>query len=294
MNTIKKTLCYYWYLDNDVYEFHDIYKFHVNCIKSWPKIFDEVIFILSVNDTTNTSFIEYWINKFNNAFDFHIKFIVVQNQIYCEGIHFYNIIFKDLQNIDGLVFWGHAKRDFEYDIDNIKTWIGLHHYINSTYHKDIEDKLLYDNCLFGGTLLTSDHSHRSFQIYYNGSFYWFFPKKIYKKYNYIINELIYMYDNYILNKPANEIDLKYDVYCNMYELSEIFPSICSGIDEKYYIQNKIYNNYAIQTNIHTYAYVKPLIYDSRFFDYIFNEEQLYKKEIVDEFKKYLEKNNCYE
>ena len=193
-----KTLIYYFYIDNDEY----IMNFHLSSLKPYIKIFDNYIFILSINNFDDS----YISNKKNhiisslNIYGKDVEFRIVKNDYeYREGIHFYNEIICKLDTYDGLVYWGHNKTDSHIDTEIIKKWIAVSNYINLHNIEDVEQKLMLDDnyCLYGSMPTIENANTNSF--FFNGSFYWLYPKKLLHKFNDRIDRFIAyiknVYDN---------------------------------------------------------------------------------------------------
>ena len=203
-NYIPKQLIYYFTCDT--WEFYEVYKLHLECIKSYGNIFFKYTFILGFNDLNDTEFIEYWkntINEYIDASNKNIEYIIEQNNpLFREGIHYYNYIYKHLNDFDGLLCWGHSKRDFKYPKDNIYKWISFSHYIMSSNIPDVENKLMYDKYLYIGPNLGFNPFNANENYEYLGSFYWMNPKKIYNYYQNEINTFINYIDSYLDNRQA--------------------------------------------------------------------------------------------
>ena len=193
-NYIPKQLVYYFTCDS--YEVYEVYKLHLECIKSYGDIFFKYTFILGFNDTNENELIDHWENIITNYIgnDKNIEYIIVENnKKWREGIHYYNYVYKHLNEFDGLVCWGHSKRDFAYDKNDIYTWISFCHYIMSHDISDIENKLIYDKYLYVGPFEGFQGGNMN-TTFYMGSFYWMNPKKIYHQYTDEISTFIYYMD----------------------------------------------------------------------------------------------------
>lgn len=227
---INKQLIYYFYLDS--YEIYEIYKIHLECILSYGDIFSKYIFILSVDDLDNYELIDFWklviqdYLKKNN-----IEFIIVKNNsTYREGLYWFEFIYKHLNDFDGLICWGHGKRDFQYYQRHIYEWVISSHYIMSKDIKEIERALVEDKYLFSGPYLSINNGNIR-NCMYTGGFYWLYPKKIYNQYKEII-------DTYIL---GNEL------YFDKIKNHLVEPNIITDYDEE--IKYLVETNNLISPNI---------------------------------------------
>ena len=177
---MKKELFYYFYIDSD--EYYEVYKLHLECLKGYINVFNNVNIILSLDNINNTYYIDLWKDRIINYLQYNnvINFIIVQNDPkYREGIHFFNLIFSKLSDFDSLIYWGHGKRDFIYDKNIIYDWICGMHYLNSLNINEIENILTsYNNqyCLHGPFIEYYNMMYNS--LLYSGAMYWIYPKKL--------------------------------------------------------------------------------------------------------------------
>ena len=196
---MKKELFYYFYIDT--YEFYEVYKIHLECLKRYINVFNNVHIILSLKDPYDDSLINTWKEYISSYLSIeHIDYIIVKNNIkFREGEHFYNLIYEHFADFDGLIFWGHGKRDFDYDTDNVYNWICAIHYLSSL-HIDLLENILGSNyneyCVSGP--LIEKYNYSINLLMYEGGMYWIYPKKLlkickqgyddYKMYLYIISK----------------------------------------------------------------------------------------------------------
>lgn len=176
---MKKQLIYYFYFDT--FEFLEVYKLHLDCIKLYNDIFDQYTFIIGVNDINDNELIDHWKNIIKTYINSNkISFIIEKNDpILRDGIVCYKYLISKLKDYDGLVLWGHSKRDLSLDKDLIYNWITMMHYQNWCMNDQIENILTSFNnqyCCHGPFLSYLNGSLN--QLFYMGGMYWLYPKKI--------------------------------------------------------------------------------------------------------------------
>ena len=198
---IPKTIVYYFYIDSD--EFYEVYKLHLECLKVYKDIVNKYIIILAINDLNDNILIDIWKTRIQEYLNSdNIEFHIEQNfPQYREGIYYFKYIISNLQNYDGLVLFGHGKRDFLDNKNNIYEWITSCHYILSHDINYIEEKLIYDKYLFFGPHKSQYLIYPNVTIY-QGAFYWLNPKKIYNTNKESIDRFI-DHINYFLNFVNN-------------------------------------------------------------------------------------------
>ena len=286
---MKKTLFFYVYCDIDVKDIYPIYKIHFECIKTYKHVFDNIIFILGFNenDISNTDFVNDWKTYITNFIDFNkeLTFKVVYNEpLYREGIHFVNEIFINLNTFDGLICWGHGKRDLCYNQEYIQNWVMMLHFQLYSNTDEVEKVLLSDNniCTVGSLSTLTNYN----QIFYTGAFFWWYPKKMLKlhlqKYQSILN-----YFN-IANEFNNLYDYQTDVF-NIWGFGEqvnmIFLPLYSVGQKNIipYMYNYAGNNTMAWKNIPYYC---DFIEDNKdyFYDSFYNDYLKFKSNILNKVK----------
>ena len=268
---MKKELFYYFYIDSD--DYYEVYKLHLECLKDYINVFNKVNIILSLDDINNTYYIDLWKDRITTYLQYNddINFIIVQNDVkYREGIHFYNLIFSQLYKFDSLIFWGHGKRDFYYDKNNIYNWISGMHYLNSLNINEIENILVsYNNqyCVHGPFI--EYYNFMPNNLFYWGAIYWLYPKKILdlfiEQYN-ITNEY-YLNILYFDNNDDIQFDNKI-----MYSIAENWMSAFLLLKNMHHYQTgPIKNIHFLKNNI-SYSYYDPYIHSLDHIKKYFNED----------------------
>lgn len=183
MEHIKKRLIFYFYTFNDFMN-NPAIKIHLKCLKYYSHVFDEALFIISIDDKNNSKLIfdtEIELLKlgFNN-----IQFKIHKNNAYCEAEPFYNEIVSKLKTLDGLTFFGHTKGvtnvlNPSCVIESINAWILGMYYLNLEFIDEVEKSLLYEPYRFYGAFLCDATQSVLKQYLYAGTFYWINCSAIY-------------------------------------------------------------------------------------------------------------------
>lgn len=282
---MKKQLVFYFYIFPEWTEINERFLLHLKCLKSNIAIFNTYKFILSFDDLTNVSFIEFYkkyIVDYLELYNKNVEFVIVQNdKKYREGIHCYNELVSKLNEYDGLVFWGHGKYDLDCDFDLISYWVSFIYFIDLFSNDDIENNLIYgDKCIFGALLNYYDGNKS--HLLYDGSFYWLYPKKIIYKYKDNLEkyqQFIYicsMYDQYKEN------------YNHLYRCGEDwYRHILSISDYAYNSEvplnmHNIYNNYWHITPGYCPYHYKDSIYLHSYSKETFEQFEKYHENIINE------------
>jgi len=256
---MNKTLIYIFYCRNNFFEYDEVFKLHLELLYKNINIFNYYKFILSFDDLNNNDIIEFYINYISTYLQLKDKngFVIVQNSPNNrEGIHFFEQIILNLNEYDGLIFFGHNKTDLGYNKENIYNWIIGAHFINFYDINDIENKLTNDKYIAYGAFPQYWQSNECEQVMakgtymYTGSFYWFYPKKILENNK---DELL-LYIDYLINFLSddfvkdNNIDtnneFKYfaevwlDNICNFYQSCTTLNNIKPKPTFTYYRNDK--------------------------------------------------------
>lgn len=181
-----------FYINNNWKE-HHINKIHFFCLKHYSNRFDEMVFFVSIDDTTNTKEI-YEFEEYIIGLNLcpNISFIVTQNHIFREAKNFYDHIALKLGDLEGLTFFAHNKGITNYDgpyylNEEVEKWITSMYYgclerpDEMTYHLTDARKLAYgtlldiitdgftDDVLFDDSMGLWLGKNRYF---YMGTFFW--------------------------------------------------------------------------------------------------------------------------
>lgn len=173
-----RNLVFYFY-GFDGYKDNRAIKIHFKCLKKYCNVFDNALFIISVNDITNIKLISDIEHDLINCGFNNISFKIHQNDVYCEANVFKEEIVNKLNEYEGITFFGHTKGVSNYTEetkDSMDEWITSMYFFNLEYTKNIEGYLAFDVSLFYGHFLSR---HLDGLFYYNGTFFWINTKKLY-------------------------------------------------------------------------------------------------------------------
>ena len=222
---IKKTLVFYFYTFPQFFGNKAI-RIHLYYINKYSHLFDDAVFVISSDKYDENLVKETKIAILENLHSRNATFKWVENDGLCESMAFKTEILDKLEQIDGLVFFGHTKgvTNFKkYPEESIKLWISGLWYYNLEHIDDVVDKLVYNSCnAFYGAFLHDD-SKRNMQdnfnankTWYCGTFYW-------------INTVQ-------LHNILKERNDPFDTKCGFRHFAEMFPgNICKRDRLKSYL-----------------------------------------------------------
>ena len=121
---MKHRMIYHVYIPNTC-DFPEIYKLHFACIKEYASIFDDTIFVLSIDDIDNRKLIRKYQDIILDAnFKGNLTFAIEQNDKNLrEAKTFKKYIVDDIIPYEGLTFFAHSKGLTNKYTDNLKDWI---------------------------------------------------------------------------------------------------------------------------------------------------------------------------
>lgn len=186
MITIKKTLVYSFYISPD-WEINDTNRIHFACLKSYGRIFDDVRITLLIDDTNDFATLsnveKYFISilKPNT-----LSFKIAENNIFREASVFYTEIAKNVNSIEGMVFFAHNKGltniSSGYNKETIFKWITAMYFLSLEYIDEAVKKLTDERYFAYGSLLdivnANDKEGTPFldlgkgNFLYTGTFFW--------------------------------------------------------------------------------------------------------------------------
>lgn len=174
---IKKRLVFYFYTFEN-FTGNRAIQLHLRCLKHYSKVFDEALFIISVDDTENDKLIfDTEVELLKCGFK-NVHFKVCNNSSFCECQAFFNEIVKKLGMLDGFTFFGHTKGTTNYGNgwaveESLDAWILGMYYLNLEYIDELEDYFTRLNgARFYGTFLSNYITEPKNKLTYLGSFYW--------------------------------------------------------------------------------------------------------------------------
>ena len=183
MEHIKKRLVFYFYTFEDFLNNRAI-KIHLKCLKHYAHVFDEALFIISVDEIDNSKLIFETESELLKIGFKDVHFKVHKNNGYCEAQPFFEEIVSKLDNLDGLTFFGHTKGVTNYQktdccLESIDAWLLGMYYLNLEFIDEMESSVCYNiNRCYGAFLTENKHSGGTDWLY-AGTFYWLNCPSIY-------------------------------------------------------------------------------------------------------------------
>ena len=249
-NKLRLVFSYYITLNNEISFIH---KLHIALLKKYINIFNDIDFIILIDDVNNEDAINnhksYIIEQLNRN---DINFIIEKyDQKFKEGkIYVKYIIDRLNEYIDDLVFFGYTKGLDDKclnNIENTKLWISLMYFMNFDYIDDVIEKLLDDtNYICYGTLYHNHHNSiiSKYTWKYIGGYHWINPKRL----------LEYIDKNCINIEFVHKIDMKVRT-----SIETFLPNILDYINVAF-LNDQIYNKdtNTLMYNHHNIEYVEIL------------------------------------
>lgn len=182
---MKKKLIFNFYVFPDWLngEVGKINEIHLRCLKEYIHIFDEVMFVITMDDTNNIKLINEVKGK---ILDFFIKgqitIRIEKNTKLREAVTFYKEVVKKLGE-DDLVFFAHNKGITNIKKDNkesIYYWIYGMYFYCLNFIDDVESALIGDNGISYGAFFAQCKLNKCIKYgwMYSGNFYWLNSKKV--------------------------------------------------------------------------------------------------------------------
>lgn len=255
--TKTRLVFYYWISEHG---FSNIINVHYDCLKYYKNIFDEALFVLSIDNLENHEKIESIKNSILSIGFKNLYFKIIKNNINIRESICVKEIIDTLNDYDGLTFFAHTKGASDYDTQNflfkyMSHWVVQMYYFNLNYINDVKTKLINENYLAYGAMMmeNSNIATNRYRWYYPGTFFWINGKKI-KKY--------IKYKNITVPGLDDWSTIAFSQQCRYYSeniLGAIFPSELAASSLKKYdkenyfqynhlhikdkITKKEYNNY---------------------------------------------------
>lgn len=135
----SRRLIFHFYIEDNWLE-KVTNKIHLLCLKHYAHIFDDVIFVISVDDINNYELIHsFEMAVLDLGFTPNISFKIVENTYLREARTFYDLIAKKIEEYDGLTFFGHSKGTSNlktYDISEVSLWVLALYYFSLEYYEE--------------------------------------------------------------------------------------------------------------------------------------------------------------
>ena len=176
MGHIKKRLIFHFYSFANFRKNYAI-QLHLKCLKHYSSVFDEALFIISVdNINDNDLILETQIAILQCGFK-NVQFKIHENNLYYEAEPFYNEVISKLDILDGLTFWGHTKGTTNVlqeikSMESLEAWILGMYFLNLQFIEEVEWALCVEPHRFYGTFLTDLRESWAHCYLYPGTFYW--------------------------------------------------------------------------------------------------------------------------
>lgn len=181
-----KRLIFHFYLPDNWRELQSI-KIHLNCLKEFAFVFNEAVFVLSMDNIADKESILEIEHLLVESGYRNVEFKVRKRTYLYESETLYNEIVKKLDRLDGLTFFGHSKGVFEEINGNgcgasLKAWICGLYYLSMSFVDEAEIKLYTKKAISFGSYLTKDMSiNNKGHWAYCGAFFWINAQKLQNK-----------------------------------------------------------------------------------------------------------------
>ena len=177
---MKKTLLYYWYVHK---QWNDLYDFHFDNLQAYKDVFDEEIFIISRDKTTEQEKIDRVENRIKEIFP-NAQFEYYDNNPELrESLWFFNEVAAKLKQWpDNWYFFAHNKGvdTFYKTPDDCRRWIAAMYFMNLHDMEEIEKEMNSDEtCVIGTYLIRNLRAWPwlKYRWHFSGTYWWFNPKK---------------------------------------------------------------------------------------------------------------------
>lgn len=235
-------LVFHYYLTEDSLQ-SIITKLHFTCLKHYSNIFTDIIFVVSMDDTTNNNLLsrlEIEVCKIGFLGNLQFK-IIENNPIRREVDTFKTEIFDKLNELEGITLFSHCKGLSNQLTEDLFYWIVSMYYFNLQYIDNVKMYLLeYNARMFYGpspVKLEGDPGEQAWNNKYSwvfpGTIYWMNTKRIHKYMK--ENNIEYLTDNRWAaeNFPGDICPLEIKYYAH--------PSMYYGIDYcRWYFHSREY------------------------------------------------------
>lgn len=173
---MKKRLVFYFYLTNDLID-SELYKTHFACLDRYKDIFDEMVFVISVDDVTDTDLIHKFEERLSGLHTRgNIMFDIHKNDEFRENYAFKKYVVDRLDD-DVITFFGHGKGVSNlnhYDKNVIFSWILGMYFYSLNFIDEVEECLIDRKFISYGSFLTKNEKDKTnkYSWFYIGTFFW--------------------------------------------------------------------------------------------------------------------------
>lgn len=197
-NYMKKRLVYFIYAKIPS---PDVYKIHYQCLKLYSNIFDEMQFVISV-DNKDTNAFEYYKKKILEIVSFKgdtrkIEFAMVDNDpVNREFYEFKTYVIDQLPKLkDTYLFYAHGKGvSNEGYMRMVNRWIYGMYYFNLNFIDDVIEKFSYGYDSYGSMLL-NEHGPL-----FSGTYLWFNCNNFHRNFNELVDKIVKIYTKRYLSE----------------------------------------------------------------------------------------------
>lgn len=237
-------MIFHFYVPDNWKELKSV-KLHFNCLKYYIDIFDEVLFVLSVNNPDDKEFIvdfELALLK-NLSFHKNIQFKVVENHCLYESKTLYDELVSKMDQLDGLTFFGHSKGIGnelfgKIDFEQLEYWLCGMYFLSLNFIREVESNLYgVWGITYGPFKSTWKELDNKYHWIYSGTFFWINAQRMYDKIKRENIELRHCDDRFFselflgdicdFNRDVNSVN-KICSHCNSYLIdSNNYYDYCS-------------------------------------------------------------------
>lgn len=175
---ITKNLVFHFYTFSG-FEENEAIKLHLACLKRFSGIFDNALFVISVDDLSDIETIKKTEIAVVGCGFKNVRFKIAENDYYCEGKTFKNEIIDRIQSFDGITFFGHTKGvtnvlNGSIDKTSVLKWIAAMYYLNLNFVDEAERTLIkeFKYSMYGSYKVVDDKIENKNRTWYAGTMYW--------------------------------------------------------------------------------------------------------------------------
>lgn len=151
-----KRMIFHFYINED-WKNSITNRIHLECLRHYSHIFDEVVFVISIDDTSNCELIRSLeLELLDLGLTPKITFKIVENTYLRDSKTFYDFIATKLDEYNGLTFFGHNKGTTnldKYNLENVSKWITSMYYLSLEYIDEVVYSLTDGRELSFGSLI---------------------------------------------------------------------------------------------------------------------------------------------
>lgn len=183
----KRRIIFHFYLPKKWRQLKSI-QIHLSCLKFYAHIFNEAIFIISLDDITDTEAITYIENRLLDCGFTNVAFKVKERSKLFESDTFYYEIIEKRKELDGITFFGHTECAEEEANGNIpfsqlSEWICGSYFLSLSHYWEAEEDLYGSPSFAYGAYVSWDTEVPNKNHWeYAGNFFWINTQKLDNQY----------------------------------------------------------------------------------------------------------------